>query len=224
MTHRAAGEALRRTMQLVPVKCEGCNAPIRVPSDVSFVTCRYCYARLEIDYSDERAEARLMQRLNRAAARVRQHAERVTSSAKRVEYQSRVLQLRNRVLRLRKTIDRIDERWDLDREQYMVRERGILRAPSAMMPIVRLLFATGVCVVGVAIAFWLVPSNHAMILAAVGFFLILYGLRASHLVKRAFAYRDALREYEHRRGDIEHRLALNEDDLRRLTGGRGHRR
>ncbi len=208
-------------MQLVPVKCEGCNAPIRVPSDVSFLTCRYCHARLEIDYSDERAEARLMHRLNHAADRVREHTQDVRSSARRIEYQSRVLHLRNRVLRLRRTIDKLDERWDLERERYMVRERGVLREPSAIMPIVRLLFTTGICVAAVAIGFRFFTLNHLMILASVAFFLILHGLRSAHLVKLAFSYSDAHRDYEHRRGDIEHRLALNEADLNRLSQSRG---
>jgi Flp pilus assembly protein TadB len=90
-------------MQLTPVLCSQCGAPLEVPADVNFVTCGHCHIALAVKRDAQVIYTEVLQQLDRKTDLLAQEIAR---------------------LRYRSALEDIDRHWKHQRERMMFRDKS----------------------------------------------------------------------------------------------------
>ncbi len=106
-------------MKLLPILCEHCSAPIRVPDHVKFATCQHCGTRLQIESDGEQARVRVLDELNESIALVSVQAKDVTNAAQMLERESIQLRMRNDILRLERDMRELRQAWTREKHRWL---------------------------------------------------------------------------------------------------------
>jgi hypothetical protein len=128
-------------MELIPLNCNNCGAPLKVDEDTRFVTCKQCDAQLAVRHEDGAAFTDVIE----AAARVE-------ASAAAIEAHVERLGADNERLFLQGEIERLDREWDSRRESLLVRRKDghsyepTRTAPAVIALVVLLAFAPAVMI------------------------------------------------------------------------------
>lgn len=97
-------------MQLIHLTCSHCGAPLEVPQEAKFVTCRFCSSRLVVEHSASAVFTRVIEALEQHAGDVSRDLE---------------------TIKLQNQIEQLDREWQMDREQASRRgKNGRLQEPS----------------------------------------------------------------------------------------------
>jgi hypothetical protein len=109
-------------VRFVDSRCIHCGANLRIANDATHVCCQYCNSELHVIHEGDRAITELVQEI--------QHG----------------LGQKLDVLRVQNELERLDREWSMERENYMVSEKGGGRSvPSAtgsiIMGIIAVVFA-----------------------------------------------------------------------------------
>ena len=103
-------------MTLEPLTCNNCGSALDVPANVRFVSCAYCGSRLAVRRTESAAYTEVLERLD-------QRAELMAGDIE--------------AIRLQNELERVDREWQMEREQWMVRNKdGSVGSPSATGPFV----------------------------------------------------------------------------------------
>jgi hypothetical protein len=192
-------------MELVPLNCNECGAPLKVGDKTKFVTCKKCGTQLAVRRED-----------GATFTEVAQAAKNVEKSAKEISGHARVLRSQNERLLLQGELERLDRDWERERDPLMLKSKGgsvsaptrgqaigvIILAPLMLTPVV-LPVVTGASFQPPALL-WVLGVGMAL-------FLVLMGLR---LRERALRYEEALARYDAARSDLLEKLrnASSADD------------
>lgn len=97
---------------LIPLACNNCGAPLKVPDDVKFVTCVHCHTSLSIEHEGDAYFTRQLEELT-------ERTEEIDTKLNSVERQ---VQRQN-----------LDLRWEIDRKKLMVKRKdGDVVIPKRM--------------------------------------------------------------------------------------------
>ena len=97
-------------MSLIPVACHSCGAPLEVPDQARFVTCRHCGIQLEVKHNESAAWT---EQIDAIEERTEEIGERTEQLVDQVAH----LQLQN-------AREEIDRQWDRERERFLVRQKN----------------------------------------------------------------------------------------------------
>jgi hypothetical protein len=171
-------------MELEPVMCGHCGAPLDVPEDVRFVTCKKCESRLAVRRDDTAVYTELLGDMAEAAARTADHVAALRTQAK---------------------IERLDREWERRREEQHPHRGGarqVVRTYALSAGLVGVLFAVPVFIDFRRFESWL-PIALGTIGLAAGIAIV--GDRWAMPLDRK--YRLALRDYEEKRAALLAELA-----------------
>lgn len=205
-------------MNLVAVKCDRCNAPLRIPVDVNYATCGYCHTRLKIDTSDDEAESRIVSQVQSAAYRVDRGARHMMAAARRLEEHTKVLHARNQVLRLRRRLVRVKEDWNAERRPFL--QGFSSREPSVFVECLNLVKVAVPATAVVAGGLRLFEAHQLIFLMIIGLVVLLLLTHTAWRVNQALDYGRAKRQFRQRLDGVANRLADAEEALWSLTHGR----
>ena len=166
------------SMELISLMCQHCSAPLQVPVDAQFVTCRHCGTQLAVRRT---ASAAYTETLGQIDARTQ-----------RMEDQLDDLSRQNALAEL-------DRDWDREREQFYVTTKNNGR----QLPTTTSSVLGGVVVVVAGLAWMMFASQIDGQFALFGLLFIAAGLGGAslHYVK-ATNYERAQRKYRRRRTDM----------------------
>nr|MBC8289918.1 hypothetical protein [Planctomycetota bacterium] len=175
-------------MELSPVVCNNCGAPLQIPATANFLTCQHCQTQLEV-------------KRNESVAWTEKHEQLETIDRRTGQLLDQMAQLRYQT-----ELSHIDRAWDREEQRYMVRDQyGNTRRPSQMGSIV------AGCVIAVFGFFFMFSGSGGVFLGlvamCVGFAVSLAG---NH---QAIKHQNARRRYHRRRNDVrleDYRLDLEE--------------
>lgn len=99
-------------MRFVDSRCIHCGANLRIANDATHVCCQYCNSELHVIHDGDRAVTELVREMHQGLGQ------------------------KLEVLRVQNELERLDREWTLERENYMVTEKGGGRSvPSASLSI-----------------------------------------------------------------------------------------
>lgn len=166
-------------MSLIPVACHSCGAPLEVPGQARFVTCRHCGIQLEVKHNESAAWTEQIEAIEDRTEAIGERTEQLVDQVAH-------LQLQN-------AREEIDRQWDRERERFLIRQKdGRQTEPSFGGSIF------GACVmacIGLFAAGAVHPGIGLLVFAAaigVGFF----GMQ------RAQSFERARRRYQQRKADL----------------------
>lgn len=175
-------------MDLSPVVCNNCGAPLQIPASANFVTCQHCQSQLEVKRNESVAWTEKLEQLDSIDRRTGQLLDQMAQ------------------LRYQTELNHIDRAWDREEQRFMVRDQyGNTRRPSQTGSIV------GGCVLATFGFFFLFAGGEGIFIGLVtmcgGIALAVAGNR------QAIKYQNARRRYLRRRNDVrleDYRLDLEE--------------
>jgi|GEM_PF-1408365 len=128
-------------MQLESLSCNNCGAPVDVPQSANFITCAHCGSRLAVRRTETAHYTEVLDRLQAHAYKV-----------------DRDLQY----LRVQNDLLLIDQAWEEERKQYMVRTRDGATVEPSQGHVITSVIAAGIATVaGIVLACPLmVPSRR----------------------------------------------------------------
>lgn len=175
-------------MDLSPVVCNNCGAPLQIPDSANFVTCQHCQSQLEVKRNESVAWTEKLEQLQTIDRRTGQLLDQMAQ------------------LRYQTELSHIDRAWDREEQRFMVRDQyGNTRRPSQMGSIV------GGCAVAAFGFFFMFTGREGVF---VGLVAMGVGLAVSLVGnQQAIKYQNARRRYHRRRNDVrleDYRLDLEE--------------
>jgi len=97
-------------MELIPVSCNHCGAPIQVPPSARFVTCAHCNSQLAVRSTGSATYTEVLEHLDGRTQRMTEQLEEIA---------------------LQNELERLDREWDRSREGFQsVDQHGRRRDPS----------------------------------------------------------------------------------------------
>ncbi len=172
-------------MELVPVVCNRCGAPLQLPTNASYVTCQHCETRLAVRRNASLAWTEAIEQIGRCTEQLSDTSE----------------QLANQVAQLHdhNAMARIDRDWHRRRDSLMlVDKRGRCSVPNEMASLFAGAFAVAMGVYA-----------GTIIHPGIGFAIGVAGICGMMLgVSRARSYQQAYTQYRVRRSrmHIDHFL------------------
>ncbi|MHC4875216.1 MAG: hypothetical protein ACYTGL_01880 [Planctomycetota bacterium] len=166
-------------MSLIPVACHSCGAPLEVPDEARFVTCRHCGIQLEVKHNDSAAWTEQMEAIEEQTEAISERTEQLVDQVAH-------LQLQN-------AREEIDRQWDRERERFLIRqENGHQKEPSVFGAVFG---ASVMAVMGIVMGGAIHP--------AIGFLMVAIGLGAGiYGMQRAARFEQARRHYQRRKADL----------------------
>ncbi len=166
-------------MSLIPVACHSCGAPLEVPDEARFVTCRHCGIQLEVKHNDSAAWTEQIEAIEERTEAINERTEQLADQVAH-------LQLQN-------AREDIDRQWDRERERFLIRQKdGRQTEPSTFGSIV------GACVMG-AIGLFAGGAMHpgiGVLIVVVAIGVGLFGMQ------RATKFEQARRRYQQRKTNL----------------------
>jgi hypothetical protein len=141
-------------MDLIPVRCQNCSAPLEIPPDVRFVTCAHCGSPLEVRHAGSASYTTILEKVGR----------KVEESARDVA-----------VIRLQNELERIDREWLMAREGFMIDTKSGKQLPSGPWSLLAL--------IPFAIIFLVILGFSEMPSGAGWFMFIMLGLVVFNVVR-----------------------------------------
>lgn len=176
-------------MRFVDSRCIHCGANFRIANDATHVCCQYCNSELHVIHDGDRAITELVREMQQGLGQ------------------------KLEVLRVQNELERLDREWTLERENYMVTQKGGGRSvPSATLSIVG-----GVIGVGFTI-FWISMASNMgapgpFVFFGVVFLLVVVFATLSSVLK-ANAHGSAEERYQFARSRLLRELADAEKSAR----------
>lgn len=176
-------------MELSPVACNNCGAPLQIPEAAQYVTCQHCSSQLEVKRNESVAWTEKMEQIETIDRRTEQLVDHMAQ------------------LRFQTELNRIDRWWEREERLYLVRdEHGNGHRPNAVGSVV------AGCVVALAGFFFLAIGGEGLVIGPV---MILVGVAIGFVGNhQAIKYENARRRYRRRRADVrvdDYRLDLEEN-------------
>ncbi|MEW4565075.1 hypothetical protein AB1K70_21300 [Bremerella sp. JC770] len=171
-------------MNLIPLNCRNCGAPLQVPADLKHVTCMHCGTQLAIVHEGGAA-----------------YTERLEALSERTE------QIEDRLAQLHREqkIAALDRAWDKEEDEFKIRRKnGSTELPSKAGSIIAGVTGVGVGLFIIMMGFG-APGGSEMsgVAAVIGLIAMLIGgATATWQYHRAESYEKAKRRYKQRRRDI----------------------
>ena len=98
-------------MKVTKVCCQGCGAALQIDESIRYVTCNYCYCRLEVVHDATVTHTKQLDKIERTT-------EQLANNLKVIELQN--------------DLERLDREWDHQRESLLVRNKhGHVSEPSS---------------------------------------------------------------------------------------------
>lgn len=171
-------------MNLIPLNCRQCGAPLRVPEDVKHVTCLHCGTQLAVMHEGGAAYTERLDELDQRTSEIEDRVD-------ELDRQQKVAQL--------------DQEWEREQAKYWVKDKhGNAHPPSAVGAVF-----TGIFTLGAAVAFALFPLLSGAPSSMVGFAMVgslIFGLVGvfTSIVQlgKASSRQEAERRYRHRREQL----------------------
>lgn len=175
-------------MELTPVVCNNCGAPLQIPGMAHYVTCQHCQSQLEVKRNDSVAWTEKITQIEAIDRRTEHLVDHVAQ------------------LRYEAEVTRIDRAWEREQDSFMVRDQfGNSRRPSAAGGIVAGSFLV---IAGFAVMF----AGGDFLLG--GPVMILGGIALGFISnQQEVKFLNAKRRYLRRRADVrlnDYRLDLQE--------------
>jgi DNA-directed RNA polymerase subunit RPC12/RpoP len=175
-------------MELSPVACNNCGAPLQIPAAAQYVTCQHCSSQLEVKRNESVAWTEKIEQIATIDRRTEQLVDQVAQ------------------LRFQTEVNHIDRSWEREEQRYMVRDQyGNTHRPSEMASVF-----VG-CVMATIGLFYMAVGDGGLV---VGPLVILGGLIVGLVGNhQAIKYQNARRRYRRRRADVrvdDYRLDLEE--------------
>jgi len=99
------------SVELVTLSCNECGAPLEVPSQTKFLTCRFCGSRLAVAHTGGAVYTNTLEALNRKADLLADEVQ---------------------LLRLEHDLERLDRDWEVESKLHMVKDNnGNEQVPTA---------------------------------------------------------------------------------------------
>jgi hypothetical protein len=176
-------------MNVEPIQCSQCGAPLQVPEDVNFVTCGHCHAPLQIRRDASVTYTQLVKELDRRTAEMSEQLAKLRQGQK---------------------LEDIDRQWQIERESYMLRgKHGSRMTPTVAGGVITMIVGGGFGL------FWTFMATTITRGApgGVGSFFPLFGILFTVLVigggiyaiSKAKRLEEAERDYRRRRAAAQHR-------------------
>ncbi|HYF49800.1 MAG TPA: hypothetical protein VEJ63_10365 [Planctomycetota bacterium] len=169
---------------LISLSCNHCGAPLSIPEQTKFVTCKHCNSRLQVEHSDSAYFTSVLDR-------VVEHTE---AAAGELE-----------IIRLQNDLEQIDREWQMRRESLMIRDkRGNVSEPQDPGIAEYLVTAWGIifCIVFICITLAIFPP---MALFG-GVALVITLLQATNNRQKRDLYASAHQRYRERRAEATKKL------------------
>jgi len=126
-------------MELTPVACSNCGAPLQIPAAAQYVTCQHCSTQLEVKRNDSVAWTVRQQQLESIDRRTEQLVGQVAQ------------------LRYHSELNHVHRAWEREERRYMVRDKyGNMHRPSAIGSVI---MACVFVLVGVGLMFIDEPTS-----------------------------------------------------------------
>ena len=90
-------------MTLTPVACHKCGAPLEVPNEARFVTCRHCGIQLEVKHNDSATWTEQIEE-------IQEQTEELVEQVAQLQYQN--------------ALQAIDRDWDRERESLLITHKN----------------------------------------------------------------------------------------------------
>lgn len=170
-------------MMVESLNCNHCGANLEVPATTQFVTCKSCGSRLAIRRTESTTYTELLDALAPPLNAMANHIEHITDEQE---------------------LARIDREWELEREQYLVSNRGGRReVPSTIGSVIGGIFIAGFGTVWTVMASSMFGGQHLGLFPIIGEILIVGGVAMGvYSYQQARAYERAYRRYKERRAAI----------------------
>ena len=91
-------------MKTVPLNCNHCGAPLRVPETARFATCAHCHAQLAVHREGEAFFTEVLGEIAARTANIEEHLEE---------------------LRMEKDLERVDAAWEQEKQEMLVGDHGL---------------------------------------------------------------------------------------------------
>jgi len=181
-------------MELTPVACSNCGAPLQIPPAAQYVTCQHCSTQLEVKRNDSVAWTVKQQQLESIDRRTEQLVDEVAH------------------LRYHSELNHVHRAWEREEQRYMVRDKyGNTHRPSATGSAIA---AGGIVLVGIGLVGIGLMTAGDKTGAVVGvFMMIIGGVSGYYGNQRAIKYQQARRRYRRRCNEVrldDYRLDLEE--------------
>jgi hypothetical protein len=136
VTIRLPQHGKEKAMELTKVACNSCGAPLEVPDNANFVTCRYCKAQLQVKRTQSTVFTEVLNRIDQRTADMADDLD---------------------AIRRETAIERLDREWAMRRSSLVGRTKdGSEREPSATAGLI------GACVAGGFGIFWTIMAITMM--------------------------------------------------------------
>lgn len=187
-------------MNLEPIVCSQCGAPLQVPAGVGFVTCNHCHAALAV-----KREASVT--YTEAVEKLATHTEELRQEVAELRYE--------------RELERIDREWAQRRESFLTTtRRGNQTLPSRAGGIVMII--VGVVMGGMMTGIFTVVAGGLGTVDGLGMlaclplaplmFMAISIIAGISMLKKAGDYERAQAEYERRRAAITRDSVLEKDN------------
>lgn len=98
-------------MNLINVRCNSCGAPLEIPAEAQYVTCKSCNSKLAVQHTGSSFATKAVSELTRRTEQIESEVEK---------------------LRLQNEIAALDIEWNKEREKHLIRNHyGATHEPSA---------------------------------------------------------------------------------------------
>ena len=176
-------------MELSPVACNNCGAPLQIPEAAQYVTCQHCSTQLEVKRNESVAWTEKMEHIETINRRTEQLVDQLAQ------------------LRFQTEVNHIDRSWEREEQRYMVRDQyGNTHRPNAVGSVV---VGCGLATFGFVLLF---AADGGLFLGPVMMLAgLVAGLVGNH---QALKYQNARRRYQRRRNEVrieDYRLDLAEN-------------
>jgi DNA-directed RNA polymerase subunit RPC12/RpoP len=130
-------------MQLEALSCNNCGAPVDVPQSANFITCAHCGSRLAVKRTETAHYTEVLDRLQ--------------AHAYKVDRDLQYLRVQNDLLLL-------DQAWEEESKQYMVRTKGGAPVEPSLGQVITLIIVAGIAIlVGIALVCPLINSIRSAV-------------------------------------------------------------
>jgi hypothetical protein len=172
-------------VRFVDSRCIHCGANLRVADDATHVCCQYCNSELHVLHDGDRVSTELVREMQEGLGH------------------------KLDVLRVQNELERLDREWTLEREDYMVSEKGGGRSvPSAAGSIVMGIISVGFLIFWIGGAGSMGAPAPFVLFGCVGLVIVVFMMFSG--VSKANAHESAERRYQSARRRLMNELARAE--------------
>jgi hypothetical protein len=172
-------------VRFIDSRCIHCGANLKVANDATHVCCQYCNAELHVIHDGDRAITELVREMQQGLGQ------------------------KLEVLRVQNELERLDREWTLERESYMVTQKGGGRSlPSAAGSIIMGIIAVGFMIFWIGGAGSMGAPTPFVLFGVVGLLVVVFA--TINGVYKANAHETAEQKYQSARDRLLRELSQAE--------------